>query len=155
MRAKLMIGVGVAAAVAVALVAASVIAGPDIASPMNVRVIEHAKTDTVIDTGAAGDTSGDLLTFHNPVFNGTNTNQVGSDQGDCIRISPNRGTWECRWVTQLDGGSLTVEGRFSDTHDTVLAVTGGTGIYRNARGSMALRARAGGTEYAFVFHLIP
>ena len=30
--------------------------------PVTVHVVEHALTDTVIDTGKAGDTTGDLLT---------------------------------------------------------------------------------------------
>jgi hypothetical protein len=80
--------------------------------------------------------------------------RVGRDEGDCIRIAPGR-SWECRWVTKLAGGSLTVEGPFFDTHNSVLAVTGGTGVYRNARGTMTLRSLPGGTRFEFVFNLIP
>jgi hypothetical protein len=36
----------------------------------------------------------------------------------------------------------------------VLAITGGTGKYANARGSMELKSRAGGTAFDFTFHLI-
>jgi allene oxide cyclase len=154
MRTKLSIGIGVVAIVGVALAAVAGSAGTDIASPVKIHVIEHAVSDTVIDTGAVGDSSGDLLTFHNPVFGPKDAKRVGHDQGDCIRISPARGTWECRWVTWVSGGSITVEGPFFDTHNSVVAVTGGTGIYRNARGSMTLKSRAGGTEFDFIFHLI-
>ena len=155
MKRTIVLGIGLVVAVAMALVAVSVAAGPNIAGPLQVHVIEHANTDTVIDTGGAGDTSGDLLTFHNPVFGPNDVKRVGHDQGDCIRIAPAKGSWECRWVTRVPGGSLTVEGPFFDTHDSVLAVTGGTGVYRNARGSMTLKARNGGTEYDFIFNLIP
>jgi allene oxide cyclase len=155
MKSSRMIGAGVIAVAALGLAAASVAAGPDIVSPVQIQVIEHAVSDTVTDTGPAGDSPGDLLTFHNPIFDASDTTRVGSDQGDCIRISPKAGTWECRWVTWLAGGSITVEGPFFDTHDSVLAVTGGTGSYRNARGSMTLRSRAGGTEFDFIFNLIP
>ena len=55
----------------------------------------------------------------------------------------------------MAGGSITVEGPFFDTHDSVFAVTGGTGVYRNARGSMTLKARNSGAEYDFIFNLIP
>ncbi len=120
-----------------------------------VHVIEHATTDTVIDTGGAGDTSGDLLTFHNDVYDATDTSVAGRDQGDCIRIDPAKGTWECRWTTRIESGSLTVEGPFSDFRNTTLAVTGGTGIYADARGEMDLRYRNGGTEFDFVFRLDP
>src|SRR5437867_3931604 len=103
MGSKLAIGATILAVLAVALVTAAVAAGPNIASPMQVHVIEHATSDTLIDTGAAGDTSGDLLTFHNPVFDASDAQWVGRDQGDCIRIAPSRGSWECRWVTRLEG----------------------------------------------------
>ena len=53
----------------------------------------------------------------------------------------------------MTGGKITVEGPFNDTSNTVLAITGGTGIYRNARGQMVLKSRSGGTEYDFIFHL--
>jgi allene oxide cyclase len=153
MRGKLMLGAGLAAAAAVAFVAGGVVAAPDIAGPMTVHVIEHAKTDTFIDVKDDGDSTGDLLTFHNPVFDATDSTRVGGDQGECTRIVTGR-SFECTWITHLAGGSITVEGPFFDTHDSVVAVTGGTGLYRNARGSMTLRARAGGTEFDFIFHLI-
>ena len=121
------------------------------APSQTVHVIEHANTDTVVDTGASGDTTGDLLTFHNPVFDSNNSAKVGHDRGDCIRISPAQGTWECRWVTHLQGGSITVEGPFNDHSDTTLPITGGSGTYRDARGQMALKSRAGGTQYDFIF----
>ena len=102
------------------------------------------------------DTTGDLLTFHNPIYNATNTARVGADQGDCIRISVAAGTWECRWLTRIGSqGSIMVEGAFNDDHDTVLAVTGGTGAFRNARGQMALHYRPKAKVYDFVFSLLP
>jgi len=155
MRIKVAITLGVLAGIALGLATVSVMATPQIASPTKLHVIEHATTDTVIDTGLPGDTTGDLLTFHNAVFNATNAERVGRDQGDCIRISPSHGSWECRWVTRVPGGSITVEGPFFDAQNSVLAVTGGTGIYRNARGTMGLQARNGGAEYDFIFNLVP
>ena len=32
-----------------------------------------------------------------------------------------------------------------------MAVTGGTGAFKDARGQMALKSRKGGTEYDFIF----
>jgi hypothetical protein len=155
MRIKVAITLGVLAAIALGFATVSVMATPQIASPTKLHVIEHATTDTVIDTGLPGDTTGDLLTFHNAVFNATDAKRVGRDQGDCIRIAPSHGSWECRWVTRVPGGSITVEGPFFDAQNSVLAVTGGTGIYRNVRGTMGLQARNGGAEYDFIFNLVP
>jgi hypothetical protein len=142
------------AAVVVAAVVGGAFASSGLTGPRTIHVIEHAKTDRVIDTGAPGDTSGDLLTFHNPVFGASNEHPVGHDQGQCVRMAPKLGTWECMWTTFLAGGQITVEGPFYDTKpSSVLAVTGGTGNFSNARGSMVLRVRNGGTEFDFIFHL--
>jgi allene oxide cyclase len=119
-----------------------------------IHVVEHATTDLVIDTGPTGDSSGDLLTFANDLFDETNVDKVGRDQGDCIRINHEEGSWECRWTNFLKGGAIMVEGPFYDTHDSVLAITGGRGKYKDARGSMELKALPDGSGYGFIFHVL-
>jgi hypothetical protein len=74
--------------------------------------VEHATTDTVVDLTTNGDSTGDLLTFHNELFDAGNENVVGTDQGECVRIEVGV-SWECRWINFLEGGSSTVEGPFS------------------------------------------
>jgi hypothetical protein len=111
--------------------------------------VEHARTDTVVDLRPKGDSRGDLLAFGNPVYNGRNTRQVGRDEGSCVRTTPGR-TWECEWTLRLPAGHLVVQGPFFDRRDSVLAITGGTGIWARARGQMVLHARnAKGTRYDF------
>jgi hypothetical protein len=118
-----------------------------------ITVIEHATTDAVTNhADGDADSVGDVLTFTNEVFDKTDKTKVGSDQGYCIRMTVGQ-SWECNWTTFLPKGQLTVEGPFYDTQDSVLAITGGTGAYAGARGSMELTSRAGGTEFAFIFHL--
>jgi allene oxide cyclase len=118
-----------------------------------IHVIEHGATDTVIDTdGDKDDSTGDLLTFHNKVYDQSDTKRVGRDMGECVRIDVRRSSWECRWTTFLEGGQITVEGPFYDTEDTVLAVTGGTGAYASAQGSMEIHALGDG-KYGFIFEL--
>ena len=119
-----------------------------------IHVVEHATTDLVIDTGPTGDSSGDLLTFANDVYDETNVNKAGHDQGDCIRINTTDGSWECRWINFLKGGAITVEGPFFDSHDSVLVITGGRGIYKGARGSMELKVLPDGSGYDFIFHIL-
>jgi allene oxide cyclase len=116
-------------------------------------VIEHATTDATTDTGASGDSAGDVLTFANEVFDAKDSKKVGTDQGSCIRIVAGE-SYECSWTTFLPGGRITVEGPFYDKKDSTLAITGGTGRYRNARGMMDLQSREGGSKFAFVFHVI-
>jgi hypothetical protein len=70
---------------------------------------EHATTDTVVDLTTNGDSTGELLTSHTDLFGESNTNVVGTNQGECIRIEVGVSR-ECRWVNFLEGGSITVEG---------------------------------------------
>jgi allene oxide cyclase len=117
-----------------------------------IHVIEHATSDAVTN-GSASDAAGNVLTFANDVFDSADQAKVGSDQGYCVRIVVGK-SWECNWTTLLSGGQITVEAPFSDTGNTVLAITGGTGTYRNARGWMELNYHnKAGTEFDFVFHL--
>jgi allene oxide cyclase len=118
-----------------------------------VHVIEHAVTDTVVHSGDGVDVTGNTLTFHNKVYDRKDKQQVGTDQGFCMRISPADGSWECFWTTFLAHGQITVEGPFYDKKNSVLAITGGTGAYRDARGEMNLNSRHGGSEFDFIFHI--
>jgi hypothetical protein len=81
---RLFIAAGSLAAVAlvVSLVSVSVV-GPNVT---RLEVVEHATADTVVDLTTNGDSSGDLLTFRNELFDESNTQVVGSDQGECVRF---------------------------------------------------------------------
>lgn len=128
-------------------------ATPAAADSMKLNLVERATTDAVIDTGAAGDSSGDLLTFANEVYDATNKTKVGDDNGYCIRTVVGK-AWECFWTLSLAKGQIMVEGPFYDKGDSVLAVTGGTGAYARSRGEMHLHARDDkGTEYDFKYDL--
>jgi allene oxide cyclase len=126
-----------------------------------VTVVEHAVTDTTVFVGGGTkDVTGNLLTFHNQVFNPADTRVVGNDLGVCVRVqpatpgkTPSDGSYTCGWTTFLRGGQITVDGPYYDSKNSVLSITGGTGIYRAARGEMNLISLKGGTEYRFVFHI--
>jgi allene oxide cyclase len=121
-------------------------------SSRTIRVVEHATTDAVTN-GKKGDHAGNILTFANKVFNAADTRKVGHDQGFCVRIIVGK-SWECMWTTFLPKGQITVEGPFYDTSNSVLAITGGTGAYRNVRGQMVLKYHnKAGTKFDFVFHM--
>jgi hypothetical protein len=135
---------------------ASLVASSSASAASTVKVIEHAVTDKVIDIGKAGDSAGDQLTFHNQIYNAADAAVVGSDQGWCVRIAPKKGSWECVYTTFLQGGQITVETPFYDTADSVGVVTGGTGAYSGASGSLDLHCYVGTDDVArcdFTFNL--
>ena len=118
------------------------------------RVVEHALSDAVLDLGKQGDSAGDLLTFANPVFDAADKVQVGTDQGYCVRVVVGK-SWECFWTLSLKNGQITVEGPFADAGDSLLAITGGTGHFAGAKGAMKLHPRdAKGSAYDFTYDLL-
>jgi allene oxide cyclase len=119
-----------------------------------IQLVEHADTDATLDLGVKGDSVGDLLTFANPVYDAANKTQVGSDQGYCVRVIAGK-SWECFWTLRLKEGQITIEGPFYDAGDSVMAVTGGTGKYAGAKGSMKLHSRdAKGSSYDLTYELL-
>jgi allene oxide cyclase len=151
MKRLLALSVTAAAAVVLAVWAVGAAGGAKSAAG-TVHVVEHAVTDAV-SNGTKADSLGNVLTFANPVYNSSDTSKVGSDNGFCVRTVKGK-AWECLWTTFLAGGQITVEGPFSDTGNTKLAITGGTGAYATSRGWMELNYHnKKGTKYDFVFHL--
>ena len=124
-----------------------------------VHVIEHALTDTVQEFHPPNMSLGDILGFHNPVFDAKDAQQVGMDNGQCTRtVATGKTEWECFWTTFLHQGQITVEGPFfDDGTDTTLTITGGTGKFVHASGSMLLHLRNPGaqvSEFDFIFSLV-
>jgi allene oxide cyclase len=137
----------------IAVAGGFIAAGAAAADPQELKVTEHATTDAVTDTGASGDSAGDILTFANEVYDAGDKTKIGTDQGICFRTVPGK-SWECFWTLALEKGQITVEGPFYDQGDSVLAVTGGTGEYAGARGDMALSAiGTDGKAYSFTYRL--
>jgi allene oxide cyclase len=117
-------------------------------------VVERPVGETTVDLGAKGDSVGDLLVFANKVYDAANKTQLGTDNGYCVRTVVGK-SWECFWTLTLKAGQITVEGPFMDSGDSLLAVTGGTGKYAGARGSMKLHPRdATPTGYDFTYDLL-
>jgi allene oxide cyclase len=136
------------AAPAAMLLALPVFAGEQI------KVVERPVGETTLDLGAKGDSVGDLLVFANGIFDTANKTQIGSDQGFCVRTIVGK-SWECMWTLTLKAGQITVEGPFMDEGDSLFAVTGGTGKYAGAKGSMKLHPRdAKSTSYDFTYDLL-
>ncbi len=119
-----------------------------------IKVVERPVGETTVDLTAKGDSVGDMLVFANGVFDAANKTQVGTDQGYCIRTVVGK-SWECFWTLMLKAGQITVAGPFMDEGDSLLAVTGGTGKYAGAKGSLKLHPRdPTPTAYDFTYDLL-
>jgi len=119
-----------------------------------IKVVERPVGETTVDLTGKGDSVGDLLVFANGVFDAANKTQIGTDQGYCVRTIVGK-SWECFWTITLKAGQITVEGPFLDEGDSLMAVTGGTGKYAGAKGSMKLHPRdATPTGYDFTYDLL-
>ncbi|MEP6883987.1 MAG: allene oxide cyclase family protein [Gammaproteobacteria bacterium] len=137
----------------IAALAAALIAFPAFAAEQ-IKLVERPVGETTVDLGAKGDSVGDMLVFANGVFDAANKTQMGTDQGYCVRIVVGK-SWECFWTLTLKTGQITIEGPFMDEGDSLFTVTGGTGKYSGAKGSMKLHPRdAKASSYDFTYELL-
>jgi allene oxide cyclase len=137
----------------IAVLAAALTTLPAVAAEQ-IKLVERAIGETTVDLGAKGDSIGDTLVFSNGVFDAANKTQLGTDQGFCVRTVVGK-SWECFWTLTLKTGQITIEGPFSDVGDSLFSITGGTGKYAGAKGSMTLHPRdAKGSSYDFTYDLL-
>ena len=61
------------------------------------HLVEHGITDKKVVLGPAADNTGDGLTFSNPIYEATNTTQIGFDQGYCTRSIVGK-SYDCTWT---------------------------------------------------------
>lgn len=106
------------------------------------HVVEHVLDEPIIHLGPkeAADSMGDINVFANPVFDSTNTRQLGTLQGSCVRVIVGK-SWQCTFSLILATECITLEGPYNDTGANVFAITGGTGRYAGAKGQMSAHPR--------------
>ncbi len=132
----------------------SVLVTVPVLAAQTIRLVERPIDEKTIDLGAKGDSIGDLLVFGNPIFDAANKVRLGTDQGFCVRIIVGK-SWECNWTLTLKEGQIVIEGPYMDSGDSVFAVTGGTGKYAGAKGSMTLHSRdLKNSSYDFTYDLL-
>ena len=150
MRSKL--GLGVAAVIA--LVGASVAGAATFASSdadgrssgAVIRLVAKEVSSGFLDLGEADYSQGDQIPFTNDLF--SDGKMVGEDGGWCVvtRITP-RGavTFQCLGVNDLPEGQIAVQGLVTYGPGEEIkgepyhfAITGGTGAYKGARGTVRI-----------------
>jgi hypothetical protein len=101
----------------------------------------------VVDNAPTGDSPGDVLVFTEKLFN-SRGKQIGSDAASCVRLFDV--TSLCTGMYKLRGGQLMVQllqPGPTGTYDQ--AITGGTGRFAGARGTVTVAQSAGGDRFTF------
>ncbi len=94
---------------------------------------------------------GDELTFHDLLF--SHGTQAGDEGGSCVIVDASQLLANCTEVIRLKQGTITAEGLTGPPPTKHLALTGGTGLYRNAGGEATL-TEFGPTTGRLTLHLL-
>lgn len=117
-------------------------------------VTERPDHETTLARAPGADSLGDLIIFHNSIFDAKNRTRIGRDQGYCIRIILGQ-SYQCTWTLMLKDGQINVQGPYDDKGNSTLTITGGSGKYIGARGSMELiPLDAKHSAYTFRYNLL-
>jgi len=79
---------------------------------------------------------GDSLVFSLPLEYRSDGRRAGRDEGECVTLAKDSGRAYCTFVAHLRNGTVAVQGTvaLSNTDESVLPITGGTGAYEGASG---------------------
>jgi hypothetical protein len=104
--------------------------------PQTRITIADARTDAArwIDTGAPGDSPGDILVFDQPLLD-AEFKPSGNNSGTCIRTRVGH-SFQCQWTLTFDDGTIQVAGREFDNGASHISIVGGTGRYAGITGDM-------------------
>ena len=100
------------------------------ASTTTLHLTEKQTFQHYLDRGAKGESAGDIRTFGGTVFQ--NGRRVGHDQIRCVVGAT------CDAQVWIDGGSLISRGFTANGPDFTAKITGGTGRYAGARGTVTV-----------------
>jgi hypothetical protein len=158
MRRWIVITAALAAIVLVGVATAVASAGSnDLSRPMRIHAIELPTKVTFTDLNATGLSQGDLFVATNRLVAPSDSSRViGHEDDTCtlVAVTATGGRFECTGTAFLAGGSVMIQGPFNVGGTARLAVAGGTGHYRNARGQVNVRD-LGNDKADLVFNLTP
>jgi hypothetical protein len=147
-RRMVSIGVGAGALALTVGITAVASGGASAAGPTTIHVQELAKHVTYVPVGQltgskAQSNRGDYVAFHDPLVKPGTKTTVGRVDGVCWLTAPNTGLFYCTVNFTLRGkGQVAATGMFDSSGETTTTagITGGTGTYRSATGTVAVKA---------------
>jgi hypothetical protein len=132
---------------AVAVAALALTAGPAAAKTITIKATSKVDNARFVDTGATGDSPGDILIFTEKLFDARGR-QIGSDAASCVRLFD--ATSLCTGTYKLKGGRLMVQLlQPGPTGVYDQAITGGTGRFAGARGVVTVDQQPTGDRFTF------
>ena len=158
MRRRTRIGLVAAGLAAAVLTAGSVVTSSASTNPAR----ERSKTIAfnmrfsplfILDLGKKSFSKGDEIVSHDLLFN-SDGRRVGHDGIACVVTNPNAPEAACQGTFSLPRGDISVQLLNSPPPVKVGAITGGTGAFREARGSFRLVESAKDQTGTVTFHLI-
>ncbi|HEX5798504.1 MAG TPA: hypothetical protein VFY02_00215 [Gaiellaceae bacterium] len=108
--------------------------------PAIVRITDRQLTQKRVDLGPRGTSPGDLEIVRHRLFDRTRS-VIGRSELVCTFVD-NRRSRSCRGTYILPRGKIVVGGSLQYHQFYVLAVTGGTGLFDNARGTVTVTRTA-------------
>ena len=154
-RLKIFLALGATAAIALALAANG---SSQVAGARTIKLFESPKGSTFGFVDNAPKTNrkdphasiGDILAFSNTIFDESRKHRLGVSSAQCITTRPGRvaaATYTCVGTLALDDGTIAIAAlQRGEPIVQQLAVTGGTGAYSGARGTIVARMLKSGTE---------
>ena len=99
--------------------------------------------------------AGDEQVIYHKLYDHSGTHKLGFVTVICFTVFPKTSTFECYSTMHLHGGTVGVAGTYFGTHRVNRwSVTGGTGRFQNARGSMYIAPAPNGLLFHDLY-LIP
>lgn len=118
---------------------------------ITIKARSHLEHVQQVDNAPTGDSPGDMLVFTELLFDARGK-RIGSDAATCVRLFD--ATSLCTGLYKLPGGQVTVQllqPGPGGTYDQ--AITGGTGRFAGARGTVTVAQQASGDRFTFKIRL--
>jgi hypothetical protein len=116
------------------------------------HVFDHVTNAKFITVGTSSDPRGNYVVFEDPVFDASDTHQIGHDTGMCVTTS--KTIQHCQITFFFSDGEIALQGpqTLSGAPSTMVDV-GGTGVYRGEVGAVTTdhMQKASGVEFEFFF----